>query len=51
MSKWSINRFPGEVFTGDEQCELIFGTGAKLCSHEPKDGKECLFLSNNSFQI
>lgn len=37
MSKWSINRFPGEVFTGDEQCELIFGTGAKLCSHEPKD--------------
>lgn len=27
--------FPGENYTGDKQCELIYGSGSKICSYMP----------------
>jgi len=27
------NHFPGENYSGDKQCELIYGSGSKICSY------------------
>ncbi|XP_026471997.1 A disintegrin and metalloproteinase with thrombospondin motifs 9-like [Ctenocephalides felis] len=29
------NRLPGEEFSGNRQCELVFGNGSKLCTRMP----------------
>jgi hypothetical protein len=33
----------GEKFTDDQQCELVFGPGATICSYMPtcSDGTKC----------
>ncbi|XP_033214669.1 A disintegrin and metalloproteinase with thrombospondin motifs 9 isoform X2 [Belonocnema kinseyi] len=37
ISKSSTGRLPGEEFTENEQCELIFGPGSKICPHMISD--------------
>ena len=39
MSISSTGRLPGEDFTENKQCELIFGPGSKICPHMISDGK------------
>lgn len=29
----AANKLPGEAFTEDRQCELVFGRGSKICSY------------------
>uniref|UniRef100_T1J214 Peptidase M12B domain-containing protein n=1 Tax=Strigamia maritima TaxID=126957 RepID=T1J214_STRMM len=33
--RWAEERQPGELFTDDSQCELVYGSGARICPYMP----------------
>ena len=38
------SRLPGEDYTVNKQCELVFGNGSRICSHMVGDGKSHIFV-------
>ena len=39
----TYNRLPGEDYTLNEQCELVAGSGSKVCPHTVSHGKLLIF--------
>ncbi|XP_043251540.1 A disintegrin and metalloproteinase with thrombospondin motifs gon-1-like [Colletes gigas] len=37
MEKEDVSRLPGEDYSENKQCELVFGRGSRICSHMDKD--------------
>jgi hypothetical protein len=42
------DRLPGEDYSENKQCELVFGQGSRICSHMVSDGKSETFFSISS---
>lgn len=38
-------RLPGEDYSENKQCELVFGQGSRICPHMVSDGKSKTFSS------
>lgn len=39
MSRSHGGRLPGEDYSENKQCELVYGTGSEICPHMVSDGK------------
>ena len=39
MSRPHGSRLPGEDYSKDKQCELVYGAGSVICPHMVSDGK------------
>lgn len=39
MIRSDAGRLPGEDYSENKQCELVFGPGSKICPHIEIDGK------------
>lgn len=39
LERTGVVRLPGEDYSENRQCELVFGPGSKICPHMVSDGK------------
>lgn len=37
-------QLPGESYSENKQCELVFGLGSKICPYMVSDGESCILL-------
>lgn len=44
MVRENPRRLPGEDYSVNKQCELVFGKGSEVCAHMVGDGKSHIFL-------
>jgi len=45
MMERQNGRLPGEDYSENKQCELVFGQGSRICPHMVSDGKSKTFSS------
>lgn len=45
MMERQDGRLPGEDYSENKQCELVFGQGSRICPHMVSDGKSKLFTA------
>lgn len=44
MERKDPSRLPGEDYSVNKQCELVFGNGSRICAHMVSDGKSHIFV-------
>lgn len=44
MIRSDVGRLPGQDYSQDKQCELVFGPGSKICPQMEIDGKSPAFV-------